>query len=291
MTKNQGKKITLFLVDGEPDGIKTLTLGGWNGIGLIFPRNKLKEVGTDSSSQKPGVYFLFGKESEDSPVISSYIGHANNIYDRLITHNNDKSKDFWYATVIFVSNDDTLTPAHAKYLESRCIELAHDVNHFGYDLKNGNDPAPASLPRTDIPMMEEFLTNASLLLAAVGYPILQKAETKSEMDKDNPVFYCQGKDTKGTARMTNEGFMLYKGSTFAAEHSKSVADRSKRVIEKLLAGEIIKKNENDYVLEQDYAFSSPSAAADLVLGYPANGWDVWRTVDGRTLNQIYRQQK
>lgn len=53
MIKNQGKKITLFLVDGEPDGIKRITLGGWNGVGFIFPRNKLKEFSAEESSQKP----------------------------------------------------------------------------------------------------------------------------------------------------------------------------------------------------------------------------------------------
>ncbi|MDD5145217.1 MAG: GIY-YIG nuclease family protein [Candidatus Pacebacteria bacterium] len=126
---NHGKKITLFLVDGEPDGKKTLSLGGWNGLGLMFPRNKLKELGSDENYQKPGIYFLFGKESEDSLVYSAYIGEAENIFDRLTTHSHDKSKDFWHLTVAFISTDDSLTKAHVKYLESRCAELANNAKH------------------------------------------------------------------------------------------------------------------------------------------------------------------
>lgn len=287
---SQGKKITLFLVDGEPDGLKTLSLGGWSGLGLIFPRNKLKEAGENNSSGKPGIYFLFGKESEDSLVLSSYIGEAENIFDRLTTHNHDKNKEFWHMAVAFTATDDSLTKAHVKYLESRCIEMAHEAEHFGYSLKNSKESLRASLPQADIPVMEDFLSKIRLLLAAVGYPILQKIESKSDTDTDNPLFYCQGKDSqaKGIARMTNEGFILYKGSTISVSQSKSVSKRNEKIIAKLLAEKIIKGTDNGYILEQDYNFSSPSAAADLIVGYSVNGWNIWKTEDGNTLDQVYR---
>jgi hypothetical protein len=287
---NQGKKITLFLADGEPDGRKILTLGGWNGLGLMFPRNKLKEIGNDEMAQKPGVYFLFGKESEDSVVTSAYIGEAENLFDRLTTHNNDKNKEFWYMTIAFVSSDDSLTKAHVKYLESRCVQLAYEVKHFGYILKNGKESLPASLPRADIPVMEEFLSNANLLLATVGYPILHKLESKMDTNKDNPLFFCQSKDlkAKGTARMTNEGFILYKGSTISVNQSKSISERNEKIITKLLSEEIIKETDSGYMFERDYNFTSPSAAADLIVGYSVNGWDIWKTQDGKTLDAVYR---
>ncbi len=289
--QNQGKKITLFLVDGEPDGIKTLTLGGWNGLGLIFPRNKLKEVGDNEMVKKPGVYFLFGRESEDSLINSAYIGEAENLLDRLTTHNSDKSKEFWYMTVAFVSSDDSLTKAHVKYLESRCAQLAYEAKHFGYILKNGKESSLASLPRSDIPVMEEFLSNVNLLLATIGYPILQKHGLKTDTDKDNPLFFCQSTDLKGKgiARMANEGFIVYKGSTITGHYSQSIAERNEKVIAKLLSEEVIKKIEDSYIFEQDYNFTSPSAAADLIVGYSVNGWDIWKTQDGKSLDQIYRQ--
>ncbi len=288
--QNQGKKITLFLIDGEPNGIKTLTLGGWNGLGLVFPRNKLKEVGNDEMVKKPGVYFLFGRESEDSLMNSAYIGEAENLFDRLTTHNSDKSKEFWLMTVAFVSSDDSLTKAHAKYLESRCAQLADEAKHFGYVLKKGKESSLASLPRSDVPVMEEFLSNLKLLLATIGYPILQKHESKTDTDKNSPLFFCQSKDLKGkgTARMTNEGFIVYKGSTITGHYSQSITERNEKIIAKLLSEKIINKIEYGYIFEQDYNFTSPSAAADLIVGYSVNGWDIWKTQDGKSLDQIYR---
>lgn len=287
---NQGKKITLFLVNGEPDGIKMLNLGGWNGTGLMFPRNKLKEAGAEEVTRKPGVYFLFGKEAEDSLVTAAYIGEAENIFDRLTTHNHDKNKEFWYMTVVFVSNDDTVTKAHVKYLESRCAQLAYEAKHFGYTLKNGKESLPASLPRADVPVMEEFVNNVSLLLATIGYPILQKPDTKADLDQDNPLVYCQSKDGsgKGVARMTNEGFIMYKGSTATVKISKSIAERNQKVITKLLSGDVIKETDAGYTFEKDHVFTSPSTAACLIVGFSINGWDAWKTEDGKTLDQLYR---
>lgn len=39
-------------------------------------------------------------------------------------------------------------------------------------------------------------------------------------------------------------------------------------------------------LVQDYLFASPSLAAGVMLGRPANGRVEWRTTDGRTLKDI-----
>ncbi len=287
----KAKKITLFIRDGEPNGIRTLELGGWSGIGIIFPRNKLKEFAADANAQKPGVYFLFGKEKEESLVVSAYIGHADNIIDRLNTHNHDDAKEFWDQTAVFVSKDDSITRAHAKYIESRCVQLAYEAKHVGYTLTNGNDPQPAKLPSTDIAVTESDLENLNLLLVAIGYPILQKTEAKSVDDNSNPLFFCKnaGGKAQGTARRTNEGFVVYRGSVATGHWVESVAERNKRLVEKLVSEGILRQNGDTYIFERDYNFVKPSAPADLILGNSVNGWDAWRTADGKTLNEVYRQ--
>ena len=291
MTQNSGKKITLFLVDGEPDGRKIISLAGWTGQGLIFPRNKLKEMGSDDIARQPAVYFLFGRESEESLVASAYIGEAENLFDRLTTHNNDKAKDFWYTTIAFVSSDESLTKAHVKYLESRCVEIANEAKHFGYVLKNSTGSLIPHLPQADIPVMEEFVKNIGLLLGTVGYPILQKLEAKTITDHENPLFIIQNKDVtaKGTARMTNEGFIVYKGSMISGKQSPAVAERNEKLIAKLLGEGIVEKSGDGYAFARDYSFTTPSAAGDLILGYSTNGWLTWKTADGKTLDELYRQ--
>lgn len=288
---NQSHKITIFLTDGEPDGIKTVELANRSCLGIVFPRNKLRNFNNSEDSKKSGIYFLFGRESEDSLIFSAYIGHANNIGDRLITHNNDDSKEFWQQTVVFVSQNDSLTPAHAKYLESRCVQLATQAKHFGYHLLNGNSPLPTNLPKADIPGMEDFLGNLNLLLATIGYPILQTIESKTKDDQGNPLFFCQNATNtkaKGTARMTNEGFVVYKGSTVAARYSGAIAKRNDKLLEQLLSENILKKDGDLFVFERDHNFIKPSAPADLILGYSVNGWGAWKTKEGKTLDEIYR---
>ena len=49
--------------------------------------------------------------------------------------------------------------------------------------------------------------------------------------------------------------------------------------------------ENNGVLEfsADHVFSSPSAAAAVVLARHANGWIEWKYKDGKTLDAVKRQ--
>ena len=291
MQQNPGKKITLFLVDGEPDGRKIISLAGWTGQGLIFPRNKLKEIGSDDIARQPAVYFLFGRESEDSLITSAYIGEAENLFDRLTTHNNDKGKDFWYMTVAFISSDESLTKAHVKYLESRCVELANKAKHFGYVIKNSAGSIASHLPQADIPVMEEFAKNIVLLLGTIGYPILQKLEAKSIANHDDPLFLLQNKEgnPRGMARMTNEGFIVYQGSIISNKQAAAVAGRNEKLITKLVGEKVITKSADEWVFARDYNFTTPSAASDLILGYSTNGWIAWRTHEGKTLDELYRQ--
>ncbi len=48
---------------------------------------------------------------------------------------------------------------------------------------------------------------------------------------------------------------------------------------------------NIYILKEDYQFSSPSAAASVILWRNANWWTEWKDKNGKTINEIYRQNK
>ena len=53
--------------------------------------------------------------------------------------------------------------------------------------------------------------------------------------------------------------------------------------------EILTEDEEDYIFNKDYTCSSPSAAAKLILGRSANGWNEWRTYEGELLDS-YREK-
>ena len=170
------KTIKIFLIDGEPNGLKTAELSNWVGQAIVFPRNKLKETKARPECNKPAVYFLIGKENEEALLPTVYIGEAENLWTRLATH--DSFKDFWQTAIAFTSKDNNLTKAHVKYLESRCLVVANKVKRS--DLKNGVESSLPSLPEADSAEMEEFLDNLKLLLSALGYPILQEVISKEQ---------------------------------------------------------------------------------------------------------------
>jgi rRNA processing protein Gar1 len=279
------KTIKIFLIDGEPNGLKIAELSNWVGQAIVIPRNKLKEIKQRSECHKPAVYFLIGKESEEALLPTTYIGEAENLWNRLSTH--DSSKDFWQTAVAFVSKDNNLTKAHVRYLESRCLSVANKVKRF--NLENGTESALPSLPEADMSEMEEFLENLKLLLSALGYPILQEVVAKEEKNASDPIFICKGKDAFATGRMTNDGFVVYKGSTATTNISNAVIDRNQKIIGKLLSNNyLVKKDDNLYIFVKDYVFNSPSAASDIILGNSTSGWKKWKTKDNKPLEEVYK---
>jgi len=69
-----GKSISLFLIDGTPDGVIACELSNWTGKGYKIPRNNLKDVSNRSDLKKPGVYFLIGLNEDDKETV--YIGES-----------------------------------------------------------------------------------------------------------------------------------------------------------------------------------------------------------------------
>ncbi|MBP9782419.1 MAG: GIY-YIG nuclease family protein [Candidatus Pacebacteria bacterium] len=278
------KTIKIFLIDGEPNGLKTVELSNWVGQAVVIPRNKLRDIKDRADCNKPSVYFLVGKDNEGELLQTAYIGEAENLWNRLTTH--DGSKDFWQIAVAFVSKDNNLTKAHVRYLESRSIDIATSVKR--YQLNNGAKSSIPSLSESDIADMEEFLLNLRLLLTAVGYPILQEPISKETKDLDNPLLYCKGKNAIGTGRMTNDGFVVYEDSTATSEISNAVYERNTKTIEKLIQNGYIQKQQDGlYKFVKEYVFNSPSAASDIILGNSTSGWKKWKTDSGKTLEELY----
>lgn len=285
MKFQQPKTIRIFLIDGEPDGLRTVELSNWVGKAIVIPRNKIKDTKDRLELSKPGVYFLLSKNSEDTLLPMLYIGEAEILWNRLSIH--DNNKDFWQIAIAFISKDNNLTKAHVKYLESRCLVLANNAKRSS--IKNESKSSLPSLPESDVAEMEEFLDNLQILTSSLGYPIFQKIIPKAKQDSSNPLFICAGKGVSATGRLTNDGFVIYKGSTASIERSKTAIERDshKRLIEKLVDNKYIEQRENDFLFIKDYIFNSPTAAAEIVLGHPASGWERWKTEKGQTLKNFY----
>ena len=279
-----GKTIKIFLVDGEPNGRMTCELSNWTGKAIKIPRNRVKESRDRRELDGTGIYILFGKSDKSQTRSAAYIGEAEGLYNRLNQHLS--SKDFWNEALVVVSKDENLNKAHIKYLESRLHEIATNVDR--YEILNGNLPTRSIISESDSAEMEEFIDNVKLLVNSLGYKIfddLRKAQTSEELK--NNTFYIQApRGANAMGQMTNEGFLVLKDSQIAGSTTNSFPKAMHNLRMQLIEDSLVVNRNQRFIFSQDYLFSSPSAAAAIVMGRSANGLTEWKLSDGRILKAV-----
>jgi len=57
----------------------------------------------------------------------------------------------------------------------------------------------------------------------------------------------------------------------------------------LIADGALKLEGEFYVFQRNVLFKSPSGASDTVTGASTNGWALWKSKDGKTLDELKRQ--
>jgi hypothetical protein len=268
-----GKSISLFLIDGTPDGVIACELSNWTGKGYKIPRKNLKDVSNRSDLKKPGVYFLIGHNEDDKEIV--YVGESEGVFNRLIQH---QEKDFWTESLVFISKDENLNKAHIKYLEFLLHHEAIEANR--YKVLNFNIPTKPTISEAEIVVMSEFSTNLKLLVGALGFRIFEKL-TKSLTSKQDKYLIDAARGAEATGIMTTEGFVVFKGSKIASTEVKSMPESFKRKRAQIISEKII----IDFEFTQDYLFSSPSTAAAVVMGRSANGLKEWKLKDGSNLGE------
>lgn len=268
-----GKSISLFLIDGIPDGVIACELSNWTGKGYKIPRNSLKDVSNRSDLKKPGVYFLIGHNEDDKETV--YIGESEDVFKRLYQH---QEKDFWTEALVFISKDENLNKAHIKYLEFSLHDEAVEANR--YKIFNSNVPTKPAISEAEIAVMSKFSTNLKLLVGALGFRIFEKL-TKSLTSKQDKYLIDAARGAVATGIMTTEGFVVFKGSKIASTEVPSMPESFKKKRAQIISENVV----IDFEFTQDYLFSSPSTAAAVVMGRSANGLKEWKLKDGSNLGE------
>jgi len=278
------KTIKLFLLDGVPNGRMTCELSNWTGKAYKIPRNRIKESVTRAELSSTGVYLLFGKSDISSNKDLVYIGEAENIIKRLSQHLNEK--DYWNEAIVFISKDENLNKAHIKYLENRLHQIASSVNR--YEVKNSNTPTLPSIAESDQAEMEEFIENIKMLVNILGFKVFEELrQTKESPSKSDNKLYikvARGADAQG--QQTSDGFVVFQGSEVATTTVNSYPDAMHKLRSKLIDEKVMIEENDKMVLQTDYLFSSPSAAAAIVMGRSANGLIEWKSNKGKSLKDI-----
>lgn len=281
-----GKSIELFLVNGTVDSLIIAELSNWSGKAIKIPRIEVASCNREDIAQA-GVYFLFCKEDDSSDSV--YIGEAENVKERLMQHlreyQSEKEKYYWNTAVVFVGRD--LNKALIRYLENRFVEIARSSNR--YTVLTKNTYRNTVMKESQLAVMEEFIDNVKVLINALGYKVLepfsQADSPESKMD-DETLSLSTG-SASAYGKVTTEGFVVFAGARVNEKTSaKSLSAGAQKMRQKFFeSGKI-----ENLVTAVDILFSSPSAAADFILGYSVSGPQTWKTKDGRTLKDIESSQ-
>ena len=284
---SHGRTLRLFLVDGTPGGLITAEIMNWTGHILTGPRSLLVELLKRREVSRTGVYFLIGPDIENPLRARIYVGETDDVASRLKQHNRGEAqggKDFWERVCIVTSKDHNLTKSHVKYLESMLIAAATDSGRAG--LENGNTPVYAALPEADIADMAFFLEQIRTVMPVLGFDFLRAKPRISAQGASadaliampsSPIFTMEVRKhgVYAQAQEVDGDFVVLRHST-ARDHWTSGHASYKTLYEELVRDGVLSDIASGVrTFTADYAFSSPSAAAAVVSGRPANGRTAW----------------
>ena len=288
----KAQSLELFFIDGKPDGMLTAEVFNWTGHVLITPRTRLSAALKRTEARYTGIYLLFG-EDDNGPL--AYIGEGEDISARIKNH--DTAKDWWASAVLITTAGNNLNKAHVKYLEARLIEEARRVGKVR--LENGNTPARPSLSEAAQANMENFLEYILMVLPALRIdcflaqtrPQLKPATASPANGDDAPLLFELHTPRHGihaTARLEGGEFVVQAGSQSRGIWAGKGTEHTSysKLLAELAATGVPSSQDGHCLFTENYAFKSPSAAAAVVNGRPANGTIEWKL---QTTGQTYKE--
>lgn len=226
-----GFSVRIFLVDGDPDGIRIIEKSNWTGCGLVFPRALFAEARKRPELEKTGVYVLVGPgETTQFPRI--YVGEGDHLLPRLEQH--VRAKDFWTWAVAFTSKDQNLNKAHVQYLEARLVRLASEAKRC--ELDNSTVPNMPSLSEADAAEAEGFLADMLLCFPILGLNVFEKAVAPSKGRR----LFLRGKVIEARGFDSPEGFVVLKGSQAVKREVPSIHSYLSQLRQSLLEQGVFK---------------------------------------------------
>jgi len=234
-----------------------------------------------------GCYILVGLDSAGDKMV--YIGESENIYTRLQDHKN--KKDFWNGVYTIQNLSGTFDKAHLTFLEQSMIQKALEADRF--KVENANGGKYTSISESKMNECLVFFETIKTLIKALGFNVFVPEIEKEQLD-EQVRFYFRSKDKLWDAQgvFVDEKFIVLKGSIARTEPTRHKRESSElKFRDKLIDDGIIEEVEGVLTFVKDYSFNSPSLAADIVSLGSNSGWVVWKTKDGRTLGDVFRDVK
>lgn len=281
MSQIKAKTIEIYLPTGDPNKVSHARITT-EAIRIVFLQkseidNQRKEL------ERMGCYILVGKDKDGNNSV--YIGETESLYTRLVQHK--KEKDFWESAYTIQNLGGTFDKAHLTFLEQLMIEKAKEVDRFV--VHNGNGGKSTTIPESKMNECFIYFETIQTLIKSLGFSVFVPEVEKEELE-EHPRFYFQNKEKLWNAEgvYIDEKFIVLKGSVARMNPTKHKQDSNElKFRDKLIDEGVIKDVNGVLFFVKDYAFNSPSTAADIVSLGSNSGWVVWKTKDLRPLQEVY----
>lgn len=296
-----GRTIQLFLVDGKPTGLRKATIHGWTGLLFVSGASAFGDLTAREEVDRTGVYVLSGPDPDKPGATRIYIGSGNSVAERI--KQSAVKRDFWETAITVTTSDDDMSKGHAEFLEARLIEQTAKAGRVTLDNGTNPDISRRRLPEADVANMEQFLANLRIILPVIGLDMLkpqpkavtQTAQPVAERTTGEVQFEIRHKSGVKATAVEEEGeFIVLEGSE-ALNGTGYVQQSYAGLKEKLIAQEVLVPawGTGDYRLQfaKPWSFSSPSAAAAVVLDRNSNGRLEWKVKGASQTYHDWQQAK
>lgn len=232
MSDARTQLIRLVLLDGDPAGLRSVTIANRTTVLTGCPISRLGDLKTRDEAQRPAVYFLTGEEGDGSGVI--YVGECDSLADRFKAKHHAMDKADWRQVVVASTTDGVFNKAHARRAEHLLVARAKDLDRFKVMT---DQTSPGKLDEGDAALAREFVANVVLLAEIMGVSAFRPKPSKPSGNQasvpgpddgpvpvtlDGPVFRIAGvKGVDAKLRTDGEGFLLLGGSQAKAAEAPS----------------------------------------------------------------------
>lgn len=273
------KTMTTQFIDGEPNGVRICRCTLSTMTTVFVPRSLLSRAKQIADLPLRGIYYLIN--DEDGAISRLYVGQTQQGIARLDDHN--AKKDFWNKALLFLSDDmQSFSLDNVSALEKYAIEQATASKR--YSVENKVDPRYV-IDQYQKPTVEQIYEEIAFVMGAFGYQI----EGSDDALANVKLFYTSRRGVRARGVYTGETFDVLDGSPVDLA-ARPKLDRYQRLREELLAsGNLVRRQDGGGMLMKTVSFSTPSGAADFVLGGSNNGWIEWKDGDKQTLDALYRK--
>lgn len=279
-----GQTIQIYLPSGEAGGIRIAEITTRLVQVMWIPRLRLAEASQRPELERVGCYLLRCQHATPGEP-DLYIGESAEIRRRLNQHHQrDEKLPGWDVAVAIIAKDGSFTKTHGLMLQYFAYQRAVEVGRYRTDQRQR--PAEPKVPDALRDDCLDALEQADFLCALLGVPVFARVEQIPGKQAAFHIYTKTGAEAKG--HPTDDGFVVHKGSVCVDGIRESAPPYVQQTRDRLVADGILIRNGKALTFIHDHSFDSPSGAAAIVVGGAANGWDAWKSADGRSLHEAVR---